>query len=348
VTARAAIAAAVLLSGTRTMAEPCAPAARLDGDDDVAARVAVELERLGVASTAAPGCPSLRAAVSRDPSGAVAVTIRDRADRIEGRVVGDEILAAIWIDSWLRDDVAAPVWAPRIVPLAPPSEAPVREIASVAAIAAAPAPDDRVAVDASYETAWTSDGAGWSGFSASACARIGFACAGARVRAAWLPKLVSDDGLAAASRSDLAALAIATASIEVGRMRIAPELGVGVGRMTTTRLDGCKSPQPPCDPNDPSAPMCTMPPVGCDPALSFVGDGFRAETWTPRAQASVRIAVPLFDHVWLEGTAAAQLAPGGHGAFDSAPDAAGNVAATIPAEPIASLALGVGLRVGAP
>jgi hypothetical protein len=208
--------------------------------------------------------------------------------------------------------------------------------------------DDGIAFDAAYETSWTSDGASWTGFSAGACAKVGFACAGARVRAAWLPEIKSSDGMAAASRSDLAAMAIATASLELGRMRVAPELGAGVGRMTTTRLDGCPPP-PKCDPTtDPNNPMCTMPPPVCsDPTLAYVGDGFSATTWTPRLAASVRVSVPLFDHVWLEGTAAAQLAPGGHGAFASAPDAAGNTLA-IPGEPGASLAFGVGLRVGAP
>jgi hypothetical protein len=363
---RAALAAAVLLSGSRTMAEPCAPAARLDGDGDVAAKVAVELQRLGVAITAgaadaaAPpgsvtrgeaGCPSLRAAVARDPSGAVAVTIRDGADRIEGRVVGDAQTAAIWIDSWLRDDdVDAPLLAPRIVPAAVPAPpASPSETPAVATAAAAPATPDRLAFDAAYESRWADDGTGWTGASASACWRIGPACAGARVRAAWLPQTVTSDALSAYARSDLAAYAIATTSIELGRMRVAPELGFGVGRMSTRRFDSCKPP-PMCDPTtDPNCgPNGAPPPGTCtDPATMYTPASFEAETWTPRAAASVRVAVPLFDHVWLEGTASAELAAGAHGPFATQPDAAGNVITT-PGEPQADVTLGVGVRVGAP
>ena len=79
----------------------------------------------------------------------------------------------------------------------------------------------------------------------------------------------------------------------------------------------------------------------------YTGGSFDAETWTPRAAASLRVAVPLFDHVWLEGTAAADLTVGAHGPFMGAPDAAGNVV-TVPGEPSAGITLGVGLRVGAP
>jgi hypothetical protein len=284
--------------------------------------------------------------VTRDASGAVAVTIRDRADRIEGRVVGDDMLAAVWIDSWLHDDVAAPVWAPRIVPAAPPSSvAPVR-VAERRVEISAPISNDPFAVDAIYETGWFDDGTSASGVSVAACGRFGRICAGARVRAAWQPLVLSADGTTGAARSDLSALAIATTSFELGRMRVAPELGAGVGRFTTSRVDGCKP--PPCDPNtDPTT--CAMPPPMCDPNSpgQFVGDGFRADTYTPRFAASVRVALPIFDHVWLEGTAAGQLAPGAHGAFNGAPDANGNVS-TIPGEPSSALVLGVGVRVGEP
>jgi hypothetical protein len=184
--------------------------------------------------------------------------------------------------------------------------------------------------------------------SGAACWRVGRVCAGARVRAAWLPQTQSPDALSAYTRQDLAAYAIATTSIELGRMRVAPELGLGVGRMSTQRLDLCKGP-PMCDPNDPTTNGCTMPPPVCaDPGTpTFVPSTFAVETWTPRATAALRVAVPLFDHVWLEGTAAADIAVGAHGPFAGAPDAAGNVV-TVPGEPSTGVSLGVGVRVGAP
>ena len=237
----------------------------------------------------------------------------------------------------------------------PPAETPPE----VAAVATRAPVLDRVALAAAYETSWSDDGSSWQGLSAAGCARLGPLCAGVRVRAAWQPKILSADGLTGASRADLSALAIATTSVEVGRMRIAPELGLGVGRFTTRRLDGC-APPPGCDPAtgqgcncDPTDPNgnCPPPPTMCpadptDPML-YVGDGFHASTWTPRIAASLRVAVPLLAHVWLEGSASGQVAPGSHGPFARQPDAAGNTL-TLPGEPGADLVLGVGVRVGAP
>jgi len=343
---RAAIAAAVVLSGSRTIAEPCAPSARLDGDGDLAARVSAQLGQLGIATTAAPGCPSLRAAVARDASGRVTVTIRDGADRIEGRVVADAILAAVWIDSWLRDDVAAPLWSPRTLPAseAPGAPAPVEAVHDDVP-RAAPSLFDRVAIGAGYAQAWSDESGGWSGFSADACVRVGRLCVGARARMLG-QDLASSAGMAAVRRGDVEALASASIAIELGRMHVAPELGVGVGRFATDRVDGCKPP-PNCAPADPACKL-PIPTPGCDPGTPRVGDNFSAATWTPRAAATVRVAVPLFDHVWLDGTIAGELAPGGAGPYTATSDPAVGPAPTIPAEPGAWLAIGVGLRVGAP
>src|SRR5262249_43533923 len=148
---------------------------------------------------------------------------------------------------------------------------------------------DRLALAASFEQAWTSTDDRWSGFGASACMRFGALCFGARVR--YLGETVVAQ-LTAASRHDLSALATASWSTQVGQMSIAPELGIGVGRMTTDRIDGCKVP-PPCDPA--TDPNCKQPPAPppCTPDLTsvaiFVGDNFRAATVTPRAEAALRV-----------------------------------------------------------
>jgi hypothetical protein len=346
---RAALALAVLLSGSRTMAEPCAPSARVDGDDDLAAGVGEQLRLLGIATSAGAGCPILRVVVARDGSGAVTVTVRDARDRIEGRVVGGVVLAALWIDSWLRDDVAAPLLAAHDLPVASdlPRPAPAASPVSTVAASATAARSlfDRAALDAGYETGWGDDGSSWSGASAMACVQVRRVCVGARGRGAWQPTLAPSDGSLMAHREDLEALAIATLSFELGRMRVAPELGAGVGHFST---DGCRRP-PKCNPGDPATGGCKepTPPPCTDPNLQPIGPAFHTDTWTPRLAASVRVSVPLFEHVWLEGVASGHVAPGSKGELAGEADASGYMPVT-PGEPGAWLTLGVGLRVGAP
>jgi hypothetical protein len=177
--------------------------------------------------------------------------------------------------------------------------------------------------------------------------RVGGACIGARF--GYATQTVSAD-LTAAAKRDLSLLATASHSYELGRMSIAPELGIGIGRLTTSRLDSCKDPM--CDPNtDPT--MCPVMPTPCegDPGTLYVGDGFSATTYTPRLSIALRVAIPLFDHVWLDGLAAAVAAPLGHSdEYATSPDGttmtnAGEL--PLPGDPLLGVQLGVGLRVGA-
>jgi len=357
--APAALVLAALLSAPRMgAAEPCAPRAELGGDAVAVERVTGELGRLGVTvAPAAPGCPTVKAVVELDRDGGIAVAVRGAAQRSEGRVVSDAALAAVWIDSWLRDDLdgwtAAPArvsavdapTASAIPPLVPPSD--------VAPAAPAPSVFERFAISAAYEQAWTDDGSAWSGGNVAACVRFGALCLGGRGRAAFEPELAAN--ITAAARSDLSVLATASLPIDVGQFFIAPEVGLGLGRFTTRRLDGCEPivmPPPNCDPMDP---MCVPPPVMCEPTtapgngLAYVGDGLEESSYTPRLALALRVAVPLFRHVWLEGLASFTVAPFGHredfGVSSTGTDPS---AFPIPGEPGTGVQLGVGLRVGAP
>jgi hypothetical protein len=103
--------------------------------------------------------------------------------------------------------------------------------------------------------------------------------------------------------------------------------------------------------------MCapgTTPPPPCTDAAGkyYAGDGLDVATVTPRIAAAVRLAVPLFEHVWLEGIASLTAAPFGHAAPFAAtsPDPGtmpGTVDLSLPGEPWTAIQLGVGLRVGA-
>jgi hypothetical protein len=328
VLARGVAFATVVAALQTAAAAPCPPRAHLDGDAEAVARVGAALEALGIVVDAKPsgGCPVVVAAVEFDRGGGIAVAVRDGTNRSEGRVVSDAALAAAWIDSWIHDDFApaplpaAPVTAPGIV-AARVDEPPV------------PAPSllDRFAVDVGYVQSFAFDGSGGSGVSGAACVKLGALCVGARVIAS---SLEVPTGI---TRDDVAVTATASWSTALGRMVIAPEAGIGAGRMTT---DACPPP-PPCDPTT----MMCQPAPPCDSA------GVHGITYTPRLAATLRASVPLFDHVWLDGVASLGLAPLSHtGPLPGPmPDASGMVMpGSVPGEPDASLQLGVGVRVGLP
>jgi hypothetical protein len=335
-------------------AEPCAPSAALDGDAVAVANVAAELNRLGVATNArldgvrTDGCPSVAALVEVDRGGGIAVAVRDRTHRSEGRVVSDPALAAAWIDSWLRDDLDSSFPSTQAVEVVAPSSS------------LAPHPHAGVlarsvlAVDG--EQTWSGNKEQWTGLAVAACTHVeqlGGACVGGRARYATQDVATA---LSAAHRTDLSLLATASYTVEIGRMRISPELGVGVGRMTTDRVEGCMSPMPMPDVcMDPSDPNCVMPPTKCDTsALVYVGDDLHAVSWTPRAAGAIRVAVPLFDHVWLDLGAQLVIAPGRHAssypfiAGANAPPVEPAQDLSLPGEPLGAFTVGVGLRLGAP
>jgi hypothetical protein len=355
--ARAAFAALFVLSGVRTAwAEPCAARADVTGDAAAVTRVTAELARLGVTvGRAAPGCRGIVAEVELAVEGGIAVAVRDGSRRSEGRVVGDAGIA--WIDSWLHDDLDGTAWLVAAPSVTVPASTVVRAVP-----AASPSPPvvseravlDRFAVTVAYEQSWSDDGAAATGATGGACLRIGRACVGGRAR--YSREADRPVNLTAMARSDAAIYAIASVPFVAGRMTLAPELGLGVGRRTTRRLDGCPPEPPPmCDPTDPS---CAMPSPSCVDASGavHVGDAFSSTTYTPRLAAALRIAVPLFDHVWLDGLASLTFGPFGHvGSFSSPvmPDGTnpGNLPASalaLPGEASGAIQLGVGIRIGAP
>jgi hypothetical protein len=329
------------------------------------ASVTAELSRLGVqGGRAVPGCRGVFAQVELDRDGGIAVAIRDGSRRSEGRVVSDAAVAAAWIDSWLHDDLDGTTWL-----VATPSTTTTVHAASqvppTARHDALPQPRgplsppliEQFAIAAAYEQSWSDDGVSASGASVSGCLRVGRACIGGRARYSREGDRIVN--LTAMNRSDVSVLATASVPFAVGRMTVAPELGLGFGRTSTRRVDGCMPAMmnPNCDPMDPN---CQMLPTDCLDAngnKTFVGDGFASATFTPRIAAALRIAIPLFDHVWLDGVASATLAPFGHSdPFAVAPDPngttnPGNVPVdqlALPGEALGGLVLGVGLRVGAP
>lgn len=368
--APAALALVVLASAPRVAgAEPCAARAQLTGDREAVERVGAELVKLGVALGAGTArCPAVQATVEvAHEDGAIDVAVRGSGQRSEGRVVTDPSVAAAWIDAWLRDDLDVAGWAPEPAALPPAPTAP-GSVAPRDVPATVPARSvlETFGVTALYEQAWTDEGTSWRGGSAGACVRVHGVCVGGRVRGMTQPDHASN--LSAAARSDLSVLATASLPIAAGQMIVAPELGLGIGRFSTRRVEGCKAPANPgngmmtppnCDPTDPMcvmpepAPMCEPDASGTDPSTGklYVGDKFNRATYTPRLSVALRISIPLFQHLWLDGVVSYTLMPLGHGdAFEPAMAPAGLTAkdVALPGEPGGGLVLGVGLRLGAP
>jgi hypothetical protein len=347
--APAALCLALVASDATATAEPCARAT-LSGDPSAVASVTTALRRLGVTAGApTPGCPSIEAVVELDREGGFAVAIR-AAGRSEGRSVSDAAMAAAWIESWVRDDVDGGWVAP---PATTPAARPPGATPSVDTVVASSSFYDRIAIGVAYEQGWTDDGSDWTGASVSGCMFAGPVCVGGRVRASFQSSI--DFKMSVASRSDVSVLATAALPFGVGKMSIAPELGVGVGRVETKRIDGCQPSNLPC--MDPTDPNCMMMPGQCtatDPTTGkiYVGDHLDAISYTPRVALALRVALPLFDHVWLEGLAAASLAPFGH--TEPFPPGVNPMGAmnepasdfALPGEPLAAFQLGVGVRIG--
>jgi hypothetical protein len=342
--APAALCLATVVLDATAMAEPCARAS-LSGDPSAVASVTTALGRLGVTAGApSPGCPSIEAVVELDREGGFAVAIR-AAGRSEGRSVSDAAMAAAWIESWVRDDVDGGWIAPpaAAAPVAPPATQLVDTAARNGSTF------DRFAIGVGYEQGWSDDGSGWTGVAVSACMFAGPLCVGGRVHASFPSTMTYR--MSVASRSDVSVLATAALPFGVGKMSVAPELGVGVGRVETSRVDGCMPANMMC--TDPMDPTCMNQPPCSDPSTGkiYVGDHLDALSYTPRIAAALRIAVPLFEHVWLEGVAAVTLAPFGH----TDPYPPGQIASMLPSpssdyalpgDPMAAFQLGVGVRVG--
>ncbi|MBL9020156.1 MAG: hypothetical protein JNL83_38580 [Myxococcales bacterium] len=370
---RAPLVVGLLLLGPATVrAEPCAPRAVLTGDAAAIERVGAALVKLGV--VLAPGtraCPAAAATVELAGEGGIAVAVRGSGQRSEGRVVSDAGVAATWIDAWVRDDLDVATWAPPPIEagfVAPPAgPAPGASPPRDTPVAGMPSPAllDRVGFSAAYVQAWSDDDTTWSGGALAGCMRVGAACIGGRVRAMWQPDRAAN--LSAVGRSEVAALATASLRIPAGNTVFSPELGLGVGRFTTRRVEGtCVPPNtmpPPCA--DPTDPMCQMNPGDpntCLPDASgmldpstgaklLVGDDFENVTYTPRIALSLRVSVPLFSRVWLDGLASYEGMPLAHGgAFrpEQVPAGTSAESVSLPGEPSAAWLLGVGLRLGAP
>jgi hypothetical protein len=350
--------ALLLLAAAPAAAEPCKPHAQLEGDAAAVATVTAELVKLGVvvgqsgADGAPTGCKTVFAAVELGRDGGLAIAVKT-GTQSEGRTVSDAVVAASWIDSWVADDFAPPHPAPNGFFDLRPAPA-YREAETEAAMwrDARIYPSLGLSVSAAFDQAWSFDRTRWTGFSGGACVQVNALCFGARGRYATQDILV---GQTAATRSDFALLATASYTKQLGRTQLVPELGLGVGRMTTDRVNGCRHLA--CDPHDQG---CMEPPpdmecVEHDPEHAYtlaLDDHMHITSVTPRVAASVRLAVALADHLYLDGVAGFTLAPFGHDdpyglpLGETPPPGVAPQQVALPGQSIGTFELGLGLRWG--
>ena len=266
----------ILVALAGTAAADCPhPHATLDGDPAAVASVTIELVKLGVdvGPPIASTCKSVSATVRLDRD-QIAVAVKT-GSQSEGRTVSDAALAATWIDSWLADDdFGGPMFQTKLA-----SARVVTANPDVIATLDAPRAqaDLGIAVSAAFDQAWMFDGSRWTGVTGGVCAQVGAFCVGARGRYAAESELFRQT---AASRTDLSVLATASYEKRIGRAKLMPELGLGLGRMSTTRIDGCRHVQT-CNPE--MDPNCMEPPpdedcIARDPEHAYtldVGDSLK-------------------------------------------------------------------------
>jgi hypothetical protein len=285
-------------------------------------------------------------------------------------------VAAAWIDSWLRDDMEVASWSTSSNAAPPPfaaSPGPATSSSMMgpggpSLVVAAPTSTvlDRYTLSLGFARSWTDDDTTWDGLEASACARMGIACIGGRIRGVFQSDL--DVNATTADRSELVALATASIPLSLGQVSISPELGLGVGRVRTRRVEVCPGPPivepggPMCDPTDP---MCVMnPPVAPPPCLDasgtvtdqiYVGDDYDKVSYLPRVAVALRVSFPIVRHVWLDAVGSLSLSPitartefEPPTTMDPNTDPTIGVVTAMPGEPTRGYQLGIGLRVGAP
>ncbi len=291
-------------------AEPCPPAALVDGDAEAVGPVQAALVARGVEVSVRPGCPASHARVRRQGAHLV-VDVEDAYGRLSQRTVADAATAAAVIESWTRADVSAGLLA------APPAPAPqVREdeAPAVLRVPAPVAPARSIGLGARLVTALTSDGSLLLGLETSACVQMGPTCVGVLARASVDSQQTGPTERMENSRTGLDVLVGADVPLRAGSLTIVPGAGLGLGWLRTGG---------------------TGVPAGGDDAIDVDGGG-------PRAEARVALSLPLARGWALDFGVAADVALLAH---TSAFNVSGT---TLAGEPRGYFWGGIGVRHGGP
>ena len=202
---------AAMLAPSIAGAAPCAPAAVVSGDRELAEPIAQLLARDGVFADDTPACPAMRVAIARR-DGALVVTTADRE-----RVVSEPTAAAAVIESWTVSDFDSPLLA-------------LHPVFATAAAAPLPKPP-RIETFGDLETTIADDRTGWLGFAAGVCVQLGTLCPSARVRFAAV--LAGPEAWDHVERHSFDVVLGGDIPWSLGRTLIAFGFGAGVGATHT-------------------------------------------------------------------------------------------------------------------
>ncbi len=260
----------------------CEPTAILSGEPDLVSSLANELSMLGVASLPTPGCPAVTASVKRGPDGVI-ISLREPNGRHVTRSLSDFRISATWIDSWLHEDLGAPLLAARLLPTTASnvrSEKPLSVPASV--------PDSRrYQATLGYESIQR-DGTAWQGARADLCTALGPTCVGMQVALAQMASdnSLSDEFFRFSERSaDL--LAVVHLPIELGQTILSPHVALGAGWFETSRdIPDCLL--------DEATEECPPSPQPLDV------DNAHRRTWAPQGDLGLGLSLPILGALHLE------------------------------------------------
>ena len=206
----------LVASGSAARAEPCAVA----GDPELGGTVAGILATRGID---AGRCGAVHARVERRGE-----TIVVANDTIE-RTVNDPATAATVIESWVREDLAAPLLAAHAVAIADP----LPSIHTNEPLVVTSPSGLHVHASGAFETSFASDRTTWLGPSLGACVELGPVCVAARLRVAAV--IAGPGPWDRSDRLETEVLIGGDIPIRIGsgHTQIVPGFGGGIGLMST-------------------------------------------------------------------------------------------------------------------
>jgi hypothetical protein len=229
-------------------------------------------------------------------------------------VVSEPATAATVIESWTRNDVAAPLLAARPLP------ASEDEVADTAVVAAARPAAQGIQLLAAEETSVASDGTVWAGAQIGACIMLGPICAAAQLHGG---KLIGRSERWRGFTGHLTEIYVGIeVPIAVGPVRVTPGFAAGYGSIFTR-----------------------------SGAVDVDDDKMGVEVSGPRAEIHAALSIPLTAHIALDVRTSAALTQAtereirGSGGPD-VPDVPAP-AIVFPGEPRALFRLALGVRYGA-
>jgi len=238
------IAVVMLLLAQASAAQTETGMVTLAGDSELVAAMLWPLTERGIVVVPAEQVGAMQVRIQRDPAG-LRVFIRDRHDNVVQRVAATPEMAAVVVESWMREDLTQPLLQPHAVVTPVESSTPLRA-------PPAPVPTPLIAsVVVATQTSLATDNTLWVGASVGACVHVGWLCLGLQtqfasdsarmgdVGARYAPadgatcQYTDPSGTRQMTRMSAGALATVDLPLHIGAGTFGPGLGVGAGWQST-------------------------------------------------------------------------------------------------------------------